>query len=250
MMLAMGWNLERISLGSLIIALGLLVDDGIIAVEMMVVKMEEGWDRREGGRLLLRGDGDAAPHRRARSPSPPSCRSASPSPSTGEYAGGIFWIVGAAVLFSWLVSGLFTPVPRGEDAAAISRKHHQGGAHADPYDTPFYRKLRRAIDFALERRWWVIGATVAALALVDTRHEARAAAVLPVEHAAGAHRRPAPEGRRLVRRDDGAGEEDGGGAREGRGRRASSPRTPAPARRASISRSTPSCPTRATRSSS
>jgi multidrug efflux pump len=44
-MLAMGWNLERVSLGSLIIALGLLVDDGIIAVEMMVVKMEEGWDR-------------------------------------------------------------------------------------------------------------------------------------------------------------------------------------------------------------
>jgi hypothetical protein len=44
-MLAMGWNLERVSLGSLIIALGLLVDDGIIAVEMMVVKMESGWDR-------------------------------------------------------------------------------------------------------------------------------------------------------------------------------------------------------------
>jgi multidrug efflux pump subunit AcrB len=42
-MLGMGWNLERVSLGSLIIALGLLVDDGIIAVEMMVVKMEEGW---------------------------------------------------------------------------------------------------------------------------------------------------------------------------------------------------------------
>src|SRR4029079_16503479 len=44
-MLAMEWNLERVSLGSLIIALGLLVDDGIIAVEMMVVKMEEGMDR-------------------------------------------------------------------------------------------------------------------------------------------------------------------------------------------------------------
>ena len=44
-MLAMGWNLERVSLGSLIIALGLLVDDAIIAVEMMVVKMEAGWDR-------------------------------------------------------------------------------------------------------------------------------------------------------------------------------------------------------------
>ena len=64
-MLAMGWNLERVSLGSLIIALGLLVDDGIIAVEMMVVKMEEGWDRRQGRRLLLLGDRDAAADRRA-----------------------------------------------------------------------------------------------------------------------------------------------------------------------------------------
>ena len=63
-MLAMGWNLERVSLGSLIIALGLLVDDGIIAVEMMVVKMEEGWDA-QGGRLFLRRDRDAAADRRA-----------------------------------------------------------------------------------------------------------------------------------------------------------------------------------------
>ena len=78
-MLAMGWNLERVSLGSLIIALGLLVDDGIIAVEMMVVKMEEGWDRLKAAAYLVRGDRDAAADRRARSPSPPSCRSASPS---------------------------------------------------------------------------------------------------------------------------------------------------------------------------
>ena len=64
-MLAMGWNLERVSLGSLIIALGLLVDDGIIAVEMMVVKMEEGWDRLKAAAYLLRRDRDAAADRRA-----------------------------------------------------------------------------------------------------------------------------------------------------------------------------------------
>ena len=64
-MLAMGWNLERISLGSLIIALGLLVDDSIIAIEMMVVKMEGGLGPREGGRLLVLRHRDAAPDRRA-----------------------------------------------------------------------------------------------------------------------------------------------------------------------------------------
>ena len=62
-MLAMGWNLERISLGSLIIALGLLVDDSIIAIEMMVVKMEAGLGPREGGRVLVLRHRDAAPDR-------------------------------------------------------------------------------------------------------------------------------------------------------------------------------------------
>ena len=64
-MLAMGWNLERISLGSLIIALGLLVDDAIIAVEMMVVKMEEGWDRAKAAAFSYSGHRDAAADRRA-----------------------------------------------------------------------------------------------------------------------------------------------------------------------------------------
>ena len=64
-MLAMGWNLERVSLGSLIIALGLLVDDGIIAVEMMVVKMEDGWDRVKAAAFSYAVDRDAAADRRA-----------------------------------------------------------------------------------------------------------------------------------------------------------------------------------------
>jgi multidrug efflux pump len=162
MMLAMGWNLERISLGSLIIALGLLVDDGIIAVEMMVVKMEEGWDRVKAAAFSY--EATALPRLTGALVTAAAfmpigfARS-----STGEYAGGIFWIVGAAVVFSWLVSGLFTPYLAVKMLPDFAR-HHQGGAHADPYATPFYRKLRRAIDFALERRWWVIGATVAALA--------------------------------------------------------------------------------------
>jgi multidrug efflux pump subunit AcrB len=158
-MLAMGWNLERVSLGSLIIALGLLVDDGIIAVEMMVVKMEEGMDRLK-----------AAAHSYAATAMPrltgALITTAAFMPigfsksTTGEYAGGIFWIVGTAVLFSWVVSGLITPYLAVKMLPKDLGKHHNGG---DPYDTSFYRKLRRSIDRAIERRWWVIGVTVAAL---------------------------------------------------------------------------------------
>jgi multidrug efflux pump len=162
MMLAMGWNLERISLGSLIIALGLLVDDGIIAVEMMVVKMEQGWDRVK-----------AATHSYEATAMPRLTGAlitvAAFMPigfaksSTGEYAGGIFWIVGTAVLVSWVVSGLLTPYLAVKMLPDFA-KHHEG-AHADPYDTPFYRRLRRAMDFALARRWWVIAATAGAFAV-------------------------------------------------------------------------------------
>jgi multidrug efflux pump subunit AcrB len=165
MMLAMGWNLERISLGSLIIALGLLVDDGIIAVEMMVVKMEEGWDRLKAAAFSY--EATAMPRLTGA-----LITAAAFMPigfaqsSTGEYAGGIFWIVGTAVVFSWIVSGIFTPylaVKMLPDFAKHNAGHGDAG-HADPYRTPFYAKLRGLIDAALRRRWWVIGATVAALA--------------------------------------------------------------------------------------
>ena len=116
----------------------------------------------QGGGLLLLGDRDAAADRRADHRRRASCRSASRNRSTGEYAGGIFWIVGTAVLFSWIVSGLFTPYLAVKMLPKDFGKHHHGG---DPYDTPFYRKLRGLIDLAIERRWWVIGATAAALAL-------------------------------------------------------------------------------------
>ena len=160
-MLAMGWNLERISLGSLIIALGLLVDDAIISLEMMVVKMESGWDRVK-----------SAAHSYAATAMPrltgalvtvagfmPIGFSKS---TTGEYAGGIFWIVGIAVVFSWVVSGIFTPYLA---VKMLPEGFGKGAHHGDPYDTSFYRGLRKLIDLALERRWWVIGATVAALAV-------------------------------------------------------------------------------------
>jgi multidrug efflux pump subunit AcrB len=160
-MLMMGWNLERVSLGSLIIALGLLVDDGIIAVEMMVVKMEQGWDRVKAAAFSY--SATAMPRLTGALITVAGFMPIGFAKSvTGEYAGGIFWIVGSAVIFSWFVSGLITPYLAVKMLPKDFGKQHTG---ADPYDTPFYRKLRNLIDLALERRWWVIGATVAALAL-------------------------------------------------------------------------------------
>ena len=105
---AAGMDLHRITLGALIIALGLLVDDAIIAIEMMVVKMEQGFDRARAATFawtstafpMLTGTLVTAagflPVGFARS-------------SSGEYAGGIFWVVGLALLASWIVAVLFTP---------------------------------------------------------------------------------------------------------------------------------------------
>ena len=162
-MLALGWNLERVSLGSLIIALGLLVDDGIIAVEMMVVKMEEGWDRLKAAAFSYAST--AMPRLTGALITVAAFMPIGLSKSvTGEYAGGIFWIVGIAVLFSWLVSGIITPYLAVKMLPNVAA-HGHGAGHADPYDTPFYRRLRRLIDLALRRRWLVIGITAAALAL-------------------------------------------------------------------------------------
>ena len=160
LMLAMGWNLERITLGSLIIALGLLVDDSIIAVEMMVVKMEAGVDRLKAAAFSY--SSTALPRLTGALITIAAFMPIGFAKSTtGEYAGGIFWIVGAAVLFSWLVSGLFTPYLAVKMLPKNVGQHHSG----DPYDTPFYRKLRRLIELALARRWWVIGATATGLLL-------------------------------------------------------------------------------------
>ena len=158
-MLAMGWNLERISLGSLIIALGLLVDDAIIAIEMMVVKMEGGMDRVKAAAFSYQAT--AMPRLTGALITVAGFLPIGLSKSTtGEYAGGIFWIVGAAVVFSWICSGIFTPYLAVKMLPKDFGKHQHAG---DPYDTRFYRKLRGLIDVAIERRWLVIGVTVAAL---------------------------------------------------------------------------------------
>lgn len=160
-MLGTGWNLERISLGSLIIALGLLVDDSIIALEMMVVKMEGGWDKVKAAAYSYKAT--AMPRLTGALVTTAAFMPVGFSQSTtGEYAGGIFWIVGVAVIFSWICSGLFTPYLAVKMLPNELAHHHQG---ADPYDTKGYRKLRHWIKKAIVHRWGVIGVTLGALLL-------------------------------------------------------------------------------------
>src|SRR5215475_5069869 len=157
-MYSAGLDLHRITLGALIIALGLLVDDAIIAIEMMVVKMEQGWDRARAATFawtstafpMLTGTLVTAagfvPVGFAKS-------------SAGEYAGGIFWIVGLALIASWIVAVLFTPYLGVKLLPNLARL----GAHENPdaiYDTRVYRALRRLIGWCLRWRKTVVGLTV------------------------------------------------------------------------------------------
>jgi multidrug efflux pump subunit AcrB len=155
---AMGLDLHRITLGALIIALGLLVDDAIIAVEMMVVKMEQGWDRVRAASFawestafpMLTGTLVTAagflPIGFANS-------------SVGEYAGGIFWVVALSLVASWLVAVVFTPYIGVKLLPKFKRVEPGQDPHAI-YETRMYRALRRVIEWCVERRITVVVATV------------------------------------------------------------------------------------------
>ncbi|NRG17970.1 efflux RND transporter permease subunit [Rhizobiales bacterium] len=167
-MMMMGIDLERISLGALILSLGLLVDDAIIAIEMMVVKIEQGWSRFNAATHawtstafpMLTGTLVTAagflPVGFAKS-------------SAGEYAGGIFWVVTIALLISWVVAVVFTPylglklLPKSLERHAAAR-----GGKADEhaiYETRGYKALRAVIRGSVRFRVPVVLATVGLLAL-------------------------------------------------------------------------------------
>jgi multidrug efflux pump len=159
-MYAAGWNLDRISLGALIIALGLLVDDAIIAVEMMVVKLEEGWDRLRAATYAYTST--AFPMLTGTLVTAAGFMPVGFAKSiAGQYAGGIFWVVGVALILSWVVAVVFTPYL----GVMLLPKDLAAGERHDPYDRPIYHRLRRVIDWAVQRRAWVLGATVLAFAL-------------------------------------------------------------------------------------
>jgi multidrug efflux pump len=161
---AAGWNLDRISLGALIIALGLLVDDAIIAVEMMVVKLEEGWDRLRAATYAYTST--AFPMLTGTLVTAAGFMPVGFAKSiAGQYAGGIFWVVGAALILSWLVAVVFTPYLGVLLLPKTLPKKLAAGAHHDVYDRPVYHRLRGAVDWAVQHRTWVLAITVLAFAI-------------------------------------------------------------------------------------
>jgi len=163
-MYAAGWNLDRISLGALIIALGLLVDDAIIAVEMMVVKLEEGWDRLRAATYAYTST--AFPMLTGTLVTAAGFMPVGFAKSiAGQYAGGIFWVVGTALILSWLVAVVFTPYLGVLLLPKNLASQHEHGTHHDPYDRPVYRRLRGIVDWAVHRRAWVLAITMLVFAM-------------------------------------------------------------------------------------
>ncbi|KAF1688431.1 efflux RND transporter permease subunit [Pseudoxanthomonas taiwanensis] len=192
-----GIGLHKVSLGALVLALGLLVDDAIIAVEMMAIKMEQGYDRLRAASFAW--DSTAFPMLTGTLITAagflPIATAAS---STGEYTRSLFQVVTISLLLSWIAAVLFIPYlgdrmlpdlahpqpPKPGSWAARRRAFRERLAdrwpqyaawlapapaeahhHHDPYQRPFYRRFRRLLEACLRRRWWVIGATVALFVL-------------------------------------------------------------------------------------
>jgi len=175
-------GLHKISLGALVLALGLLVDDAIIAVEMMAIKMEQGYSRLKAASFAW--ESTAFPMLTGTLVTAagflPIATAAS---STGEYTRSLFQVVTIALCVSWVAAVLFIPwlgdkmLPDLHDAhlrPTLMQRLRQrfGGAPAapageaahDPYASAFYRRLRGWLDVCLRHRWLVIGATVLAFA--------------------------------------------------------------------------------------
>lgn len=189
-------GLHKISLGALVLALGLLVDDAIIAVEMMAIKMEQGFDRMRAASFaytstafpMLTGTLVTA------AGFLPIATAAS---GTGEYTRSLFQVVTIALVVSWIAAVLFIPYlgdkmlpdlhqpkpPKPGSLAArwhdfraglatrfprfssvLAPKAHDGHEH-DPYQTAFYQRYRKLLDACLRHRWLVIGVTVLAFVL-------------------------------------------------------------------------------------
>src|SRR5688572_3445548 len=152
-------SLQRISLGALIIALGLLVDDAMIAVEMMVKKTEEGWDRFRAATYaytstafpMLTGTlvsvAGFLPVGFAKS-------------SAGEYCFTLFAVVAIALLVSWIVAVIFTPFI----GVAILKEKPAGEQHAH-VESAMTARFRRVLIKSLENRGWVVVGTAGAFVI-------------------------------------------------------------------------------------
>ena len=160
----LGIGLHKISLGALVLGLGLLVDDAIIAVEMMAIKMEQGFDRLKAASFawtstafpMLTGTLITAagflPIATAQS-------------GTGEYTRSIFQVVAISLIASWIAAVMFVPYLGDKllpDLAKLHAAKHGGSAAGhDPYATPFYRRVRATVQWCVRHRITVIMLTIA-----------------------------------------------------------------------------------------
>ncbi|WP_438392962.1 efflux RND transporter permease subunit [Caballeronia sp. DA-9] len=153
-------GLHKVSLGTLILALGLLVDDAIIAVEMMAVKLEQGWNRSRAAAYaytstafpMLTGTlvtvGGFLPIALAKS-------------STGEYTRSIFEVSAIALIASWFAAVVLIPLLGYKLLPERKREAHHAPDHEhDIYDTKFYTRLRGWLTWCIERRFVVLGITI------------------------------------------------------------------------------------------
>jgi len=163
-----GVGLHKISLGSLIIALGLLVDDAIIAVEMMVRKIEEGYDKMHAATYAY--DVTAMPMLTGTLITAAGFLPIGLAQSmTGEYTFAIFAVTSAALVISWLVSVYFVPylgarLLRTRAHGAPTRDGQAAGPH-ELFDSPFYSRFRATVNWCVRHRWVTIGLTVLIFAL-------------------------------------------------------------------------------------
>ena len=147
-MLATGRDFDRVTLGALILSLGLLVDDAIIAIEMMVVKIEEGLDRIAASSFAW--GATAAPMLAGTLVTIAGFLPVGfAQSSVGEYTGNIFWIVAVSLLMSWLVAVYFTPYLGVHLLPNI--KPVVGGRDAI-YSSPRYQRLRATVDWCVTHR--------------------------------------------------------------------------------------------------
>lgn len=167
-----GIGLHKISLGSLIIALGLLVDDAIIAVEMMVRKMEEGYDKVRAATFAY--DVTAKPMLTGTLITAAGFLPIGIAKSvTGEYTFAIFAVTVIALVLSWIVSVYFVPylgtlLLKVKPHAAATESPGQSTPDATPhelFDSPFYNAFRKTVNWCVQHRWMTIGATVLIFAL-------------------------------------------------------------------------------------
>lgn len=153
-MMVTGRMLDRITLGALILSLGLLVDDAIIAIEIMVVKLEEGLSRVEAATYAW--SHTAAPMLAGTIVTVIGFLPVGfAQSSAGEYAGNIFWVTGFALIASWIVAVAFTPYLGVKLLPDI--KKLPGDVHGQLYSTPMFERFRRLVRWSIRRKFVVAG---------------------------------------------------------------------------------------------